>query len=484
MKIDLGRLQALRDGHPAWRLLRADNAVFVIGFLHRVFIESNRRSIGQANITEALEDEIYIATERYGEDFVGKNVQAYLNDWASQEKRWLRKYYAPGNDEPQFDLTSGAEKAIAWVLSLEERNFVGTGSRLMTLVEILRQINAGAETDQAERLKSLRKKRGEIDAEITRVMAGHIDPLDDTEVKERFQQFTQLGRDLLFDFREVEEHFRSLDRTSREKIAIFDGSKGALLEEILSERESIADSDQGRSFQSFWDILMSGNQQEELTTMLKRILDLPAIQQMNPDMRLRRIHHDWLEAGETTQRMVARLSHQLRRFLDDKAWLENRRIIELLHDIEKRAIEVRENPPEGDFMTMEGFSVEVELPMERPLYTPNVKLALSDEAIAAGEGDIDLSALFNLSEVDKAELIDHVREGLRGTSQITLHQLIKMFPVKQGLAEVVTYLHLKDPSFISVVDEDVDDPVSWDAVDASGQPVMRVLHAPRVSFIR
>jgi hypothetical protein len=36
------------------------------------------------------------------------------------------------------------------------------------------------------------------------------------------------------------------------------------------------------------------------------------------------VHHDWLEAGEHTQRTVAQLSQQLRRFLDDRAFLENR----------------------------------------------------------------------------------------------------------------------------------------------------------------
>jgi hypothetical protein len=33
---------------------------------------------------------------------------------------------------------------------------------------------------------------------------------------------------------------------------------------------------------------------------------------------LKRVHYDWLEAGEHTQRTVALLSQELRRFLDDQ----------------------------------------------------------------------------------------------------------------------------------------------------------------------
>jgi hypothetical protein len=42
------------------------------------------------------------------------------------------------------------------------------------------------------------------------------------------------------------------------------------------------------------------------------------------------MHYDWLEAGEHTQRTVAKLSGQLRRYLDDQAFLENKRIMQVI----------------------------------------------------------------------------------------------------------------------------------------------------------
>ncbi|WP_347259158.1 DUF3375 domain-containing protein, partial [Methylocaldum sp.] len=322
MSLDFTTLDLLRQNHPAWRLLRSDHAPLVASFLHRVFVAPNVRVMAQADLAEALEDELFGLRERLGEDAFPKPALEYLNDWAGNDKAWLRKFYVQGSDEPHFDLTPATEKAIAWLGTLTERAFVGTESRLLTLFELLKQMSEGSETDPEARIAELHKRRDEIDAEIARILSGDIPLLDDTALKDRFQQFMALARELLTDFREVEHNFRALDRRVRERIALWDGGKGALLEEIMGERDAIADSDQGRSFRAFWDFLMSSRRQEELTELLDRVLNLPPVAELRPDARTRRIHYDWLEAGEHTQRTVAQLSQQLRRFLDDKAWLE------------------------------------------------------------------------------------------------------------------------------------------------------------------
>ncbi|MBN1278591.1 MAG: DUF3375 domain-containing protein, partial [Chlorobiaceae bacterium] len=338
MALDYTTLELLRQNHPAWRLLRAQHAPLVASFLHRVFIVPNVRILSQADLVEALEDELFSLRQQHGADLFPGTAQNYLNDWADNEKGWLRKFYQEGTDEPHFDLTPATEKALTWLEGLTERAFVGTESRLITLFELLRQMSTGSQADPEVRIAELQERRQEIDAEIERILAGEISMLDDTALKDRFQQFLQLARDLLSDFREVEHNFRILDRRVRERIALWEGSKGALLEEIMGERDAIADSDQGKSFRAFWDFLMSQSRQEELSLLLQTVLDLPPIVTMRPDSRLRRVHYDWLEAGEHTQRTVARLSEQLRRFLDDKAWLENRRIMDILRGIETRAL--------------------------------------------------------------------------------------------------------------------------------------------------
>ncbi|MEZ5738019.1 MAG: DUF3375 domain-containing protein [Burkholderiaceae bacterium] len=489
MSLDFASLDALRNHHPAWRLLRSDHAPLVAGFLHRVFVQPNVRLMAAADLAEALEDELYALRLQLGDSAFPKPALDYLNDWASPDKGWLRKFYRPGTDEAQFDLTPATEKAIAWLAQLAERQFVGTESRLLTLFDLLKQMSEGSEADPARRIADLQRKRDEIDAEIARVLAGDVPLLDDTALKDRFQQFTQGARELLTDFREVEHNFRRLDRRVRERIALWEGSKGELLEQIMGERDAIADSDQGKSFRAFWDFLLSSRRQDELTALLERVLALPAVAALHPDTRTRRVHYDWMEAGEHTQRTVAALSQQLRRFLDDQAWLENRRIMDILHGIESKALALRAHwgaawPPAGAVTGIAQPQADIELAMERPLFTPPIRPVIADVALQAGDQDIDPSALFEQVVVDKARLTHHIRQSLQDNAQISLQDLVKGQPLQQGLAELVAYLQVGSDSFNAVIDETTQEPIHWQARSADGQAVGRTARLPRVIFVR
>jgi len=450
------------------------------------------RLMNAADLAEALEDELYALREQLGPEAYPKGALDYLNDWAAPDKGWLRKFYKPGTDEAQFDLTPATEKAIAWLGQLSERAFVGTESRLLTLFALLEQISAGTEADPVKRVDDLRAKRDALDAEIARVQAGELPLLDDTAVKDRFQQFQQVARELLADFREVEHNFRQLDRKVREKIALWEGSKGALLEQIMGERDAIADSDQGRSLRAFWDFLMSSQRQEQLSERLDQVLALPAVAALKPEPRTRRVHHDWLEAGEHTQRTVAQLSQQLRRFLDDRAFLENRRILDLLHSIESKALALRSAAPTGTLMHIDAMGAGVELPFERPLFTPSVKPRLADVALEGFEAEIDTARLFEQFVVDKARLRSAIVQALRHQPQVTLRDLLQTAPLQRGLAELVAYLELvhapPDGSALdglrALVDESVTEPIAWQAHNAAGQSVTRAARLPRVIFTR
>ena len=197
---------------------------------------------------------------------------------------------------------------------------------------------------------------------------GPGDLLDASAVRDRYQQFAATARELLADFREVEENFRKLDRQLREKITGWHGGKGELLDDVLGSRETIAGSDQGRSFQAFYDFLLSQARQEELSDLLDSVHNLHDLP--GKDTRLRHIHYDWLDAAERTQATVRQLSEQLRRFLDDQVWFENRRVIDILRVIEARALQLRDGKDVAVSTEIDAPAPAITLPMERPLYAP------------------------------------------------------------------------------------------------------------------
>lgn len=479
--LDFTTLEALRSHHPAWRLLRSDHAPLVASFLYKAFIARNVRVFAFSELAELLEDELYALRDLVGQDAFPRSGADYLNEWASHEKGWLRKFYRRDSDEPYLDLTPATEKALGWLTSLADRTFVGTQSRLLTLFDLLRQMSEGTEEDPEKRIEELLKKRSAIDDELDRVRSGDLKMLDRAELKDRFQQFTQLAKELLSDFREVEQNFRLLDRRVRERIALWQGSKGALLEEIMGERDAISDSDQGRSFRAFWDFLMSRRRQEELSSLLGKVLLLPPVQELNPDRRTSRIHYDWLEAADHTQRTVAQLSEQLRRFLDDQAWLENKRIMEILRGIEAKALALREAQPTGQVMTIAESSALIELPMERPLFVPTIKHSLHTMLEGDDEIDLDTSSLYSQLVVDKGRLIHHIRRTLGDRSQVTLGELVQSLPLERGLAEIVAYIQLGVESFACTVDDSLHETIRWSSEETKKEREARL---PRIIFVR
>ena len=470
-------LDHLRTNHPAWILLRAQNAPLVLGFLGRVFVDANANDMAAAALIDELDNELYALNQRLGDGTYPRSAQAYLDDWAAPERGWLRKFYPPSSDEARYDLSPAVEKAVAWVRDLRAREFVGTESRLNTVFELLRQMVFGADDDPEHRLIELRRRRDELDAEIARAERGEIAVLDRFSQRDRYQQFARTARELLADFREVEDNFRRLDRSLREQIAGWTGSKGDLLDEVLGSRNSIAESDQGRSFQAFYDFLLSHHKQAELSDLLDRLAEIEHL--ADQDQRLHRIHFDWIDASERTQATVRLLSEQLRRFLDDQVWLENRRVFDLLRSIEAHAIALRSVPNPLVGMTIDDVSVMVSLPLERPLYRPQRATPLDSTTVHEGIVDFDSSALLDQLHVDRDELARTVRRSLRQRGQVGLGELVGDEPLQQGLAELIGYLTLDDPAFAIVFDEHRRERIHWESDDHE-----RVAELPQVTFSR
>ncbi len=478
--MDFDTLRNLRDAHGGWRLLLADHAPMIISFLHHCFIESNVRAMSEGELVTRLDDHLAGIREVAGEDRFPRPALAYLSDWADDRRAWLRRYYTSDSDEAHYDLTPAAESAIRWLSGLEQQQFVGAESRLMTVFDLLKQIVSGAETDPAARIAELEARREAIDAEIERIRGGELSLMDDTQLKERFLQMADTARALLADFRQVEDNFRRLDRQVRERMTWFEGGKGEVLEEVFGEHDAIADSDQGRSFRAFWDFLMSPARQNELSELLEKIFELEAVVELRPDRRLKRVHYDWLEAGEVTQRTVARLSEQLRRFLDDQAWLENRRIMELIRSLERKAVAVREKPPRRLDLRLDMPVPELDLVMDRPLFSPPLRPDIKDEVELADDRLIDAEALFDQTHVDRQALEAGIRRALQDRDQISLAELLDRQPLEEGLAELVTYLAIATDDDGALIDDGHTETVTWTRAD--GQ--RRRARMPLVVFSR
>jgi hypothetical protein len=477
--MDHDTLDRLRQTHTCWRLITADHAPLILSFLALAFIQPNRRAIPAPELTAQLDAYLDELRETHDPPCYPKTARQYLDDWASPERAYLRKYYPKSGQEAEFDLTAATEKALEWVQGLGPQQFVGTESRLLTLFHLLRELATGAQDDPNVRIAELERRRDEIEREIERVRSGHAGPLDATQVRERYMQVEDTARHLLSDFRQVEENFRQLDAQTRERVATSASPKGELLEQIFGESDHIRRSDQGKSFDAFWEFLMSPPRQEALQAWLAKVHELAAVQALAPEDILRRIQFSLLDAGEKVHGTVALLVDQLRRFVDDQAHVENRRILDLIHEIEQHAIALRAAPPQGAaFATIDAPAPELDLPMCRTLYRPARNPVLDLAAVEEGAAELDLAALFAQATVDERLLREHVAQLLRARRQVTLAEVAAAFPPEQGLAEVIGYLRIANNDG-AATDESVTDTV---VIPSSGQRPEKHVRLPRVIF--
>ena len=473
-------LEKMRKTNPAWKLLTASLSPYITSFLFQVFIAEDRRQISGQELISRLDDFIYEVNYGQEDAVLTRTGREYLDDWADDQHGWLRKFYPIGQDEPYFDITSQVQKALDWLLSLRQQMFIGTESRLRTVFELLRQIVAGVESDPHQRLADLQRQKDEIEHKMEMVSEGKIDILDETQIKERFWQAMSTAREIVSDFRAVENNFRELDRDLRERIATWDKGKGELLEAIFNEQDGISQSEQGKSFSAFWRFLMSSDSQEDFTDTLNQVLSLEPIQNMGANKDNRNIHHSWVQAGTHVQEIVADLSQQLKNYVDENYIAEEQRINRILREVEGKAIKIRNIPPSDWSLEIDDAKPNILLPMDRPLYTSRIKAEIINDIVDIGSGSFSADSLYSLVYVDKEKLLNQITYLLRSFNSITISQITAEYPLELGLSELMMYFIIADENNLINSQTDEREEVFWKDTDGT----VRLAKIPKITFNR
>lgn len=435
-------ISQLLKSHTSIRLLKADNAPLIISFLFSAFKEelSNQEDGGirEKELADRLSDQLYVLNEF--NTLYPKLPADYLTDWANAG--FLRKF--PGKtDEFVYELTPATEHVFKWIDSLEKREFVGTESRLKYLFERMQKLVGKTQLNASERLAQLEAQKQALDEEIANIKAGKLEMLDDRQIKEEYFLIEDTAKSLLADFREVEQNFRDLDRNFRRQIITTTQSKGEVLGDLFEQQDFLTQTDQGKSFTAFWEFLLSQSKQAEFENLIERMLDIPIVQQMrNDSFRMELLRNNLIEAGDRTNKTTNSLWNQLRRYLENKSFFENRRILEQINEGLKLIFE----HPETDFTKLPGLEIDdvihIDLISERPLYTPPEQVKFKKQTLEEGQASGANSLLYEQFEIDIPRLKDNIKQSLKSHPRISLAELIREYPIEKGVAEVVAYLDI------------------------------------------
>src|SRR6185503_7237431 len=252
---------------------------------------------------------------------------------------FLRKYYGENAEEPVFELTSGAEKALYWLDQLSQTEFVGTESRLESIFNGLDEILKKSNPNVEERITQLNLEIDELRAQIDSIRASGIAPTyTPVQLNERYARILHTARELLGDFRLVEENFKKIAQDIAEQQTNPDLTRGAIVGRMLDADEALKTSEQGQSFYGFYRLLLATEKQNQFRAALTAVGNL---QNLNPALRsnsiLNGLISNLLCEGEKVLESHQRMSTNLRRVMDTTRIKDRMKVLELIHEIQAAA---------------------------------------------------------------------------------------------------------------------------------------------------
>jgi len=444
---------------PALRLLRAENASLVLTVLfaafkheHRpVVLESRLRALLEAELEE-LRDAAHIVSWKAAKD--------YLLEWADNEHNYVRRFQPPDADEPAYELTSDLERVFQWLESLRPRGHVGTESKFKNLANLLVEIVENSTREPDVRIQQLRAEQTRLQRQIEEIEKVGVVPIyNATQINERFSNLLETARKLLGDFREVEHHFRKVTEDIVVRRADASTTRGVIVGQTLDAHERLRESSQGQSFYAFWDFLLASERRREFSALVEKVYALPELdEELRADALLSRLQLHLRAEGSKVLTSNERLVAQLRRILDTRESAERREVGRLLQEIKALAHESRHLPANSELLELDGPIVASSL-MSKAQWSPPERIDFGGELeVDSGTGDYKsvLQAFLLLHPVDFDQLRSNIRKCLEGQVQVSLPELLEVYPPRNGILEVLAYVVIAESDGPHVIFDEFD----------------------------
>lgn len=428
-----------------WRLLAADHAPEITGLLQTLLMDGER-TLSASVLFERLQHHLDAINASDLPRELPRTAQAYVADWLA--KGFLERRLPEGASEEEYELSAQAAQAIRFVSGLDAPRAAATESRLSLVILQLVRLAEQTETDPTARLQALYAERDRLDAEIARVGTGKVAAIDGKRALERTREVIQLADELAEDFRRVRDDFEHLNREFRERIIDDEGERGDVLDRLFEGVDVIADSDAGRSFNAFWNLLNDMEQSARLDAALESVLSRNFAKKLQRHERqfLRGFTGVMMERGGHVHDVLQQFARSLRGFVQSRGYLEQRRLNQLLKQAQAEALQLRDS-----------VSVRQRTPYTLQLTTSRLRSisqwrlhdprnAQVDGSIVRSEGaaiSLDsVSELVAQSEIDFRSLRRDLHELLAEHDQLSIGQVLERKPAEQGLGSVVGYLSL------------------------------------------
>ncbi|WP_066017544.1 DUF3375 domain-containing protein [Endozoicomonas atrinae] len=430
------RFSRLHQENRTWKLLKADNAPLLLAFIAELFRETNEVPFGKA--IAILDTELNRLRE-YDQLDGEVKATAYLRQWI--QDGWLREL----ND--LLTRTDACELAMRFVKGLEERGSNATASHLRIVQDAVRDLAVALSPDPKERIILLESRKAELQREIDDLEAGVVYELPEAEQRERIQEVYQLASLLTGDFRRVEDEIRHMDQKLRVEMIESENHRGDILESLLEKENILAESDAGRAFDGFFQLLCDTNRRMEFKEQLRSVLSRPAAAHLSKEQcrYLERLLKELNQESHHVFRVRNRTEESLRNYVESGAHLENRAVNQLLEQLEQTALALREqdislkvdtglrlNAGSAKITSLDSFRLRV----------PEEAIDTSNIASRVNESTPSDAMLEHLQSVKVAEVAENIKSLLEEHGPLTIAGIIKELPISEGIEELVAYMRV------------------------------------------
>jgi Protein of unknown function (DUF3375) len=448
--INSSKIADILNNSPSVDLLKLRNREVIITFLINTFqnqqgaVSSDKIHNQLADYLEAVQVEIDEDVEIIFADTYEIKAKKYAQNWTN--KGFLTNYQDE-TGEIYYELSSHSSKTLDWLSSLKKEEYVGAESKFKNIFNQLKELVEFTNEDIEKRIQLLEDKKLEIEQQIQRIKSGEdVKVFQDFEIVPRFNQLTKSAKELLSDFKEVEDNFKEITKDIYLKHADDSLTKSHILEFTFDAIDELKNSQQGKSFYAFYTFILTPKLQEEwgnLTKELYKTLEEKEIKITDYFLKgmKKHLHSSGQKVSKANDKMAEKLSRIIRENQASKSEVTK----SIIQEIKKSLIELSKSKIKPDISFELEIDVDINIPFERKLtfehseqLTYKTKPKLADEDIYNSD---HLNKLFNLSIIDKKILRKRIKEVLRDKSQTTIAEVIENFGgIEKGLPELFGYI--------------------------------------------
>ncbi len=447
---DISQILKTLNTSPSIGLLRLRNREMIIEFLVRIFV-NKQNSISFENIQSQLADflesqriEIDEESEINLFDTYEEKAKKYIQNWTNNG---FLTNYPDEQGEVFYELSSHSSKTIDWLASLKKEEFVGTESKFNNILNQLKELVEFTNEDAKKRIQLLEEKKLEIEHQIQRIKNGEdVKVFEEFEIVPRFNQLNQSAKELLSDFKEVEDNFKEITKGIYQKHADGSLAKSDILEFTFDALDALKESQQGKSFYAFWSFILNPDLQskwESLTKELYKTLEEKSIP-VN-DSFLKGMKNHLYNSGKKVYKANDKMAEKLSRIIRENESSKSEATKNIIQEIKKTLVEISKTRQKPEISFELETDVEINIPFERKLTTEQSetviytnKPIIADDNITSSE---HLGKLFSQSNIDKALLRKRIKDILQEKSQTTLLGVVENYGgLEKGLPELFAYI--------------------------------------------